>query len=235
MKRTNDSRSLESRDGFTEIESEQLHSDFHRWIEVFRWRAIEDLGARRVWIALKGKWGSENGSDSAELHSRLKEIKASELGLSVDLGRIVLRSSVSHCRTWGGFALAEFESDGLAIGFDVEEEVRVRPEVAERICQDSQEALRAPSPGALWTAKEAAFKSLQDIGLQPKVILEVVIENWKPIPASNLFAFSYGVQSLGSSQIENPKLNVPMLGVGLQGRFGNLSVAIAGAKASTKT
>ena len=75
----------------------------------------------------------------------------------------------------------------ILIGMDVEQQDRVSIAVANRVCRDSSECDQAPSPSAIWTAKEAAFKSLRGTQ-QPTTISQLVIGNWNPI-APHLFTF----------------------------------------------
>ncbi len=84
-----------------------------------------------------------------------------------------LAYSVSHSNILGG---AAFAADEGQIGFDLEETARVLPAVALRI-SDDQQLRAAPTPAALFVAKEAAFKALRG-PRQPKVLSEVEILEW---------------------------------------------------------
>jgi|GEM_PF-2455142 len=61
--------------------------------------------------------------------------------------------SISHCSLLGGFALSQFK-----LGFDVEEEKRILPDVLKRVSSES-ELQECPKIEYLWVAKEAGFKA----------------------------------------------------------------------------
>ena len=65
--------------------------------------------------------------------------------------------SLSHSHNIGGFVINSNTKN--VIGFDLEYSERVKKETVAYISQE-QELHEAPSPCALWTAKEASFKSL---------------------------------------------------------------------------
>jgi phosphopantetheinyl transferase (holo-ACP synthase) len=65
----------------------------------------------------------------------------------------------------------------IHVGFDIEQIVRVQPQTAQRVCATQDEFTRAPSPAALWCAKEASFKSLKGAH-QPLVLSEIEIKCW---------------------------------------------------------
>jgi phosphopantetheinyl transferase (holo-ACP synthase) len=122
-------------------------------------------------IVLRSDWGSQNPDHRERLHGELKKRMSKAYPFS--------DSSISHCRSMGGFAFTSFDSDHVAqIGFDIEEDVRVRIETAKRICNTSEEFDRAPSPASLWTAKEAAFKSLKG-PKQPLIVSTLELTNWQ--------------------------------------------------------
>ncbi len=122
-------------------------------------------------IALRPTWGSEHPDFRESLHGELKKRMAKAYPFS--------DSSISHCRSMGGFAFTTFDSDHvLQIGFDIEEDTRVRPEIARRVCMTEDEFARAPSPASLWTAKEAAFKCLKG-PKQPLVVSDLEVTNWQ--------------------------------------------------------
>ena len=91
--------------------------------------------------------------------------------------------SISHCRSLGGFACC---ANHFSIGFDVEELARVREQVIVRVSTVA-ERREAPSLGALWTAKEAAFKALSD---HLELISDVVITGWKVRDSISTFKVS---------------------------------------------
>jgi hypothetical protein len=95
-----------------------------------------------------------------------------------------LRFSLSHSPEWGGFACV---SSLCGIGFDIEDGARFAGArgraIARRVAVDARELEEAPSPGLLWVAKEAAFKSLRFAGRQPATISQICVYNWRPFPS----------------------------------------------------
>ncbi|MBK9324433.1 MAG: 4'-phosphopantetheinyl transferase superfamily protein [Bdellovibrionaceae bacterium] len=79
--------------------------------------------------------------------------------------------STSHARAIGGFALSN-----RPIGFDIEAQDRVQNNTISRVSQNS-EVSEAPTHTHLWTAKEAAYKSLAKFS-QPTVISSIQIGQW---------------------------------------------------------
>lgn len=119
---------------------------------------------------LRPTWGSLSSSHRQEIHSHLEKRKHEV--------HDICASSISHCRSLGGFAFSAFAPDQkIQLGFDVEEDLRVTDEIARRICKSSEEFSVAPSAVSLWTAKEAAFKVLKG-PLQPRVVSEIELRDW---------------------------------------------------------
>lgn len=85
--------------------------------------------------------------------------------------------SISHSKHLGGAAF--IAPDEGQLGFDIEESSRVSKIVAVRIA-DEKQFKQAPTPAALFVAKEAAFKSMRG-PRQPAVISEVEIFNWEKV------------------------------------------------------
>ncbi len=82
--------------------------------------------------------------------------------------------SLSHSHNIGGFIISS--DTGTVIGFDLEYSLRVKKETVAYISQE-QELQQAPSPCALWSAKEAAFKSLHKTQFH-SYIKKIFISNW---------------------------------------------------------
>lgn len=136
--------------------------------------AIRDfLELTSLEVNLRSLWGSEFANHQDEIHGELKKRMARAYPFS--------DSSISHCRTLGGFAFTEFDSEHIArIGFDVEEDDRVTEAVARRVCKSDHEFQSAPSAASLWAAKEAAFKSLKG-QTQPKTVSQVELSHWQKL------------------------------------------------------
>lgn len=92
--------------------------------------------------------------------------------------------SISHTEDFGGFIISKTK----AVGFDLEKKSRIKKEIIQRVCDDSEikEALHMES---LWGAKESAFKALQYFH-QPAVISTVKIGSWSIDPESQIEIFS---------------------------------------------
>ncbi len=82
----------------------------------------------------------------------------------------------------------------IQIGFDLEVISRVTPALAKRVCSSEAEFTRSPNAAALWTAKEAAFKSLKG-PLQPQVASDLEITGWKSNSRFEIFEFKVGSKS----------------------------------------
>lgn len=89
--------------------------------------------------------------------------------------------SVSHSPEFGGWLAVPKPT---RVGFDCEDPRRVRLDAIARVSEPG-ELNAAPLPAALWCAKEAVFKALDD--LQPKVISEIVIGSWQRLPSDQYF------------------------------------------------
>jgi phosphopantetheinyl transferase (holo-ACP synthase) len=136
-------------------------------------RVRELLGLKHLEVHLRPSWGSQNPGFRESIHGDLKAFMAKAYPLS--------DSSISHCRSLGGFAFTQFDYDRLCqLGFDLEESDRVSHEVSLRICTTAQEYEKAPSNASLWTAKEAAFKALKGEN-QPSTLSQIVLTNWTQI------------------------------------------------------
>lgn len=85
--------------------------------------------------------------------------------------------SISHSNSFGGFAVTRDEN--ASIGFDIEDNERIKERVVARI-SSTEEMESAPLLAALWAAKEAGYKSFPE-GIQPSVMSDVTVENWKKI------------------------------------------------------
>lgn len=94
-----------------------------------------------------------------------------------------LYASISHCDQGGGFCVSETRP----VGFDVELAVRVSERTVARICAGADEVRSAPSPAALWCAKEAAFKSLLSTGFQPSIVAAITTTDWRASDATSAF------------------------------------------------
>lgn len=94
-----------------------------------------------------------------------------------------LYASISHCDGGGGFGVSRTR----AVGFDVELAARVSERTAARVCTNPDEIRCAPSPAALWCAKEASFKSLLSTGFQPSIVAVITTTTWRPSDVSSAF------------------------------------------------
>lgn len=99
--------------------------------------------------------------------------------------------SISHARGLGGYA---HSSDWL--GFDIETDARVRPELAARI-STMEEFSAAPDAASLWCAKEAAYKALAYVE-QPTTVMEFTLD-WRAHGSGFVFTMNdagrFGIQA----------------------------------------
>ena len=85
--------------------------------------------------------------------------------------------SLSHCAVIGGFIISP--SFQASIGFDLEQFGRAKKKIVLRIA-NKNELNQSPSPSTLWSAKEAAYKSLYPF--QPHTyIKKIFIFDWQSI------------------------------------------------------
>jgi len=122
-------------------------------------------------IFVKPEWGANVAGSGPLIKAKLQELAQQTKAF---------KSSVSHNPSLGGFALLRCQGDlsNKAIGFDTEEKLRIKPEIARRVCESAAEYEAAPSAAALWCAKEAAFKSMRG-PYQPKVLPFIEVSGWK--------------------------------------------------------
>lgn len=130
-------------------------------LEFFR----ESLKVNDLSLQLSEEWGSKNPQHRELIH------KARSLAMQDQHN---LHASISHTHDLGILAFCS-----LPIGIDIEKTERVHVDVVRRI-SSAEEILNAPSPAALWCAKEASFKALRSFQ-QPSVVSAISIGNWAKI------------------------------------------------------
>jgi phosphopantetheinyl transferase len=129
------------------------------------------LGVQSLELYLKPEWGAH-----ADGHREKIRLDLSERAYGKD---DFTDTSVSHAQDLGGYAMIHHsKGETTTVGFDLEVVTRVKPEVAARVCEDPAEFAAAPSPAALWCAKEAGFKALKGPD-QPPVLPYLVVHSWK--------------------------------------------------------
>jgi len=134
-----------------------------------------------ILICVSPQWGSDQPDFRTKIRTQIQQkIGASDdanMQSLEDLSQIPhhpdFKISISHSPMLGGFALVE-SSKGL--GFDLEVQSRVRLPTIQRMSSPEEISL-APSPAHLWSAKEAAFKSLWP-AKQPLTLSEIFVLNW---------------------------------------------------------
>lgn len=103
--------------------------------------------------------------------------------------------SITHSSDIGGFI---FSTPAYFIGFDLEKQERAKRETVLRI--SSQEELNlSPSPSALWSAKESAYKAVHLLnGDTP--IKKISIFDWQPVSLKNndssVYDYQFQVESV---------------------------------------
>ncbi len=143
-------------------------------------------------LMLSDKFNSQEKNYRLAIRNKIIELHMSELG-SEDIFNLQNLNipprlkekfvSISHCQSLGGFI-----TSSQPVGFDIEEIVRIKPDVIQRISQDS-EIKSVPQLFYLWPAKEATFKALSLHRVdKPTVASDLRIQNWKEI-RSNFGSF----------------------------------------------
>jgi len=138
-------------------------------------------------VVLKPEWSSDTADHRLKIRKGLLEEIEKLMRLNdeqrediLDLQKVPVLPqvgfSISHNKKCGGFAL---NPQGQAVGLDVEISQRVQDRLIARVAANKEEVGLTPSAASLWTAKEAAIKSLYRSGRQPSVIAEVEIGDWQ--------------------------------------------------------
>lgn len=139
---------------------------------------------QEIKVCLKSEWASSQNNYRQNIREYLHlNFKGTEQVLNLDLVPKIngYSISISHSKEVGGFVIVK---SNKTIGFDIEARNRIRIEHVQRVSEPSEIA-QMPHPAVLWSAKEAAFKSLlhQD---QPLVITDIEIGKWAQ-PQAMLF------------------------------------------------
>ncbi len=161
-----------------------MAGSIHGTLSVFSQDLVRELrsilAAPSLVFDVREEWAS-----TRENH-REKIREALSLALNEDLTDLALpprprahSASISHCRFAGGYAAV---SQPTCLGFDLELVARVKPEIIARMSRE-EEMKNAPSPAHLWTAKEAAFKSLAQND-EVSLMSEITIGAWRRIDGS---------------------------------------------------
>ena len=86
--------------------------------------------------------------------------------------------SVSHSSFIGGFIISF--NNQISLGFDLEQAGRAKERTALRIASNEEELHQSPSPSALWSAKEAIYKSIHPF--QNSIhVKQISVFDWIPI------------------------------------------------------
>ena len=133
-----------------------------------------------VEIFLNPGWGSQEPDHRQSLRTAIQANVDGNAAI-LDLTRLPKSAahsiSISHCKGLGGFAIAPAQ---FALGFDIEVSARVRKSDIARVASDPAEVAESPTPSAFWTAKEAAFKSLEG-HCQPRGLKDLRVGSWSQI------------------------------------------------------
>jgi|GEM_PF-5050801 len=130
-------------------------------------------------------WGSAQAGHREAIRQRLAQVvpdaKDSILRLDAPPNVSPLYASISHCRKLGGLVVSS-----VPVGLDFEEAHRINPELVARI-SSLEEFSSFPESEMIWPAKEAAFKCLSHVGLQPAGISKVQIRYKSSSPSAAQF------------------------------------------------
>ena len=105
--------------------------------------------------------------------------------------------SVSHCtigeKFTGGFIMVPFDNGrATSVGFDLEQRGRASKRVVLRIA-NREELCMSPSPCALWSAKESAYKSLSYLH-SPVHATQISVFDWKRAPGEETYDYQFKVK-----------------------------------------
>lgn len=122
-------------------------------------------------IELRSEWGSASPNHREKIYQQLA-LPQQEILSHLNL-------SVSHTLDVGGYLRVKFmpHQKGV-VGFDVEQISRIQPRIVQRMQFDEAEFSKAVSAAALWTAKEAVFKSFRG-PKQPLLLSDIQISDWQ--------------------------------------------------------
>lgn len=116
--------------------------------------AVFELYLSKLWATPKTLTNEEKNKIRTKIHEDVKQKNPKQF-------------SISHCPLMGGFSTSH-----VIHGLDMEDPERVTLSAAARIASKVDMA-NAPSPEALWVAKESSFKCLSNKGLKIGVLSEI--------------------------------------------------------------
>ena len=142
----------------TELSTDGKKCSVQAWLDKFVSIAPESI---RDSLILRG---SENfGAQLDPIKNKIDSDILRFFGSSTESSQVYITEikarpnfSRSHSRSAGVWA---YSPQAQLLGIDIEELIRLKPEVIERICK-SDEIENCPDTIFLWSAKEAAFKAL---------------------------------------------------------------------------
>ena len=104
--------------------------------------------------------------------------------------------SISHCKILGGFIFSL--KPHIFIGLDIEQIVRVKPCLINRISQ-REEVQQAPTEALLWVAKEASFKCISPSD-KSLLISHIYVSHWNFLQ-TNAYSFCFKAKNCGGNGI----------------------------------
>lgn len=162
-----------------------MAADLQRLIELCR------LRDRDFQFRVNAQWGSGLEDGRGRLRADIRSTLLPNEDISHLNARPRMNShsvSISHTQGLGGWVSVRRP---LRVGFDIERAERLTPEVIRRI-STPDEINRSPDYRLIWTAKESAFKALDDG--QPAVISKIELGSWSAV-GDNLFYFNLASSS----------------------------------------
>jgi phosphopantetheinyl transferase (holo-ACP synthase) len=145
-----------------------------------------ELGLPDLRIELNAAWSSQESGHREKIRSFIfAEIESNKELLNLKKPPVLSKGcvSISHNKKMGGIAFSE---SATALGFDIEEDIRLNPENLARF-SSAPERASCPFASALWTGKEAVFKALAGPE-QPSVVGQIQLGEWKEL-APEVYSF----------------------------------------------
>lgn len=123
-------------------------------------------------------WGSQTDTSKIQINSALEQLRINH--------PTFIYTTKSHCPNAGTLLLSPHPC-----GVDIESTIRLEDRIIQRVSNHA-EINETPNLKRLWSAKEAAFKSLKTFQ-QPTVISEILCHSWQQMLDLPFYEFKASV------------------------------------------